>query len=408
MLCRKCSRELPDGAVFCCWCGIKQALKPTGTKRANGAGWARRRQKTWTAGVTLGYADGVPDTVTLGGFPTKSSAIEFVPVLKAAKRILPSERNAVLRNAKKCSTIDEALYVVKSYKRKLVEDEATFKDIYDRWYPFYEPRIDKSTMAGHRAALAYFGDILHIPFASLSAEDLQDCVDACQKGRRTKENMKSLCKRLYEYAIGRKITTVNCADYIYIPRDGNHRRDALKPEHVEKIRQQIGLFPLADYVYCLCYLGFRPNEMLRLDKSAYHQEGQVEYLIGGFKTASGTDRVVTIAPQIKDIIHNRLKAPGDLLFPGPDGEQIDDEYLREKVFYPLLDHLGIQSIPETGKPAQYVPYSCRHYFSNLLKDAKGADKDKAALMGHSDYETTKRVYQSENLEAMQRITNSFQ
>jgi integrase len=77
------------------------------------------------------------------------------------------------------------------------------------------------------------------------------------------------------------------------------------------------------------------------------------------------------------------------------------------VFYPLLAHLGIQQTPEAGPPAELVPYSCRHFFSNLLKDAKGADKDKAALMGHSDYETTKRVYQSEDLQAMQRITNSF-
>jgi integrase len=219
--------------------------------------------------------------------------------------------------------------------------------------------------------------------------------------------MKSLAKRLYEFAIGRKLATINCADYVYIPKEYERRREALKPEHVELIRQQIGKYPMAEYIYCLCYLGFRPNEMLQLEKTDFQTKDGVDFLIGGFKTAAGTDRAVTIAPQIRKIIARQLKMPGDLLFPGPDGSMIDDSYLRNKVFYPLMARIGIQPIPDGETPPEYVPYSCRHFFSNLLKNAEGTDKDKAALMGHSDYETTKRVYQSEDLRAMQRITDSF-
>lgn len=409
MNCRKCSRVLPEDAIFCCYCGVKQESKPRGSKRANGTGWARKRGRTWTSGVIVGYnSDGSPDIITLGGFPTKSAAIDFVPALKASVSIPKAERNTFLRQASKHRTIDEALFVIKSYNKKTDADTSTFREIYDRWQPFYEPRIDKSTMNGHRAAMSYFKDLWGIPFAQLSADDLQDCIDSCPKSRRTRENMKSLGKRLYEYAIGRKLVSINCADYVYIPKEIEKRRAALTPAQVELIRQQIGKYPYAEYVYCLCYLGFRPNEMLSLEKDSYRVQDGVEFLVGGFKTPSGTDRAVTIAPQIRSIIRRLLDAPGDLLFPGPDGEQIDDEYLREKIFYPLLAHLGIQPVPERGQHADLVPYSCRHYFSNLLKNASGTDKDKAALMGHSDYETTKRVYQSEDLAAMQRITNSFE
>lgn len=408
MNCRKCSRELPSDAIYCCYCGIKQSPDKKGTKRSNGAGWARKRGKTWTAGLIISREDdGTQDTITLGGFGTKGAALEFVPVLKVAASVPKDERNKALRQAKSFAAIEEALFFIKSYKKEVPADTITMQDLYERWQPFYEPRIDKSTMSGHKAAMAYFKDIWHIPFAALSADDLQDCIDACPKGRRTRENMKSLGKRLYEFAIGRKLATVNCADYVYIPKDTERRRAALSAKHVELIRQQVGKYPMADYVYCLCYLGFRPNEMLQLDKSAVREQDGVDYIVGGFKTAAGTDRAVTIAPQIREIIKRRMAAPGDLLFPGPSGERINDEYLREKVFYPLLAHLGIQPIPSTGQPAELVPYSCRHFFADLLKDVKGADKDKAALMGHSNYETTKRVYQSEDLKAMQKITNAF-
>lgn len=411
MLCRKCKKQIDDDSVFCKHCGIRQEIKRSRRQRPNGAGTAYKRGKAWTAVYTGSYrAVGektLPDAVTLGGFATRTAALDFVPVLKAAYKIPKDERNKALRQAKDLPTITEALVFVENYKRRSPTSEITFKALFERWYPFYEQRCDKSTMAGHRAALAYFRELWSAPFASLSADDLQDCIDACPKGRRTQENMKSLGKRLYEYAIGRAIVDRDFASYVYISKEGNKPRPALKPEHVELIRQQIGKYPFAEYVYCLCYLGHRPNEMLQLTKDAYHNDDGVEYLIGGFKTEAGTDRAVTLAPQIAPIIRKLVLAPGAYIFPGPDGEQIDDEYMREKIFYPLLAHLKIQPMPSKEQPATYVPYSCRHYFANLLKDVKGADKDKAALMGHSDYETTVRIYQSEDLKAMQKITNAF-
>lgn len=413
MPCIKCKKDLQPDFIWCPYCGKKQIVESNKhtVKRANGAGWAKKRNRTWTAGYIAGYMmvgdERKPDTITLGGFSTKTAALEYIPVLKAAVHLEKEDRNKALRMSRQALTIEEALKIISQYKRKVLRDEMSFQELYEKWAPFYEPRIDKSTMAGHRAAMGHFRELWPIPFANLSADDLQECIDGCPKGRRTQENMKSLGKRLYEFAIGRKIATVNCADYVYISSDGNKRRSALKPEHVQQIKEQIGRYPYAEYIYCLCYLGFRPNEMLQLTKDAYHNQDGVEFLVGGFKTAAGTDRVVTIAPQIAPIIHRLLAAPGPYIFPGPEGNMIDDSFLRERVFYPLLEKLGIQKTPNTGERAEYVPYSCRHFFSDLLKDARGADKDKAALMGHADYETTKRVYQSEDLKSMKLITDSF-
>lgn len=412
MLCRKCKKTIDDDSVYCKYCGVKQAITRSRRLRPNGTGTAKLRGKTWTVFYTVGYTVGddgkrKEDLITLGGFKRKTDALDFIPVMKAAKNIRKEERNTALRQAAEMPTIPESIKFIEHFNRRQTTPEITFKCLYERWHPFYEQRCDKSTMNGHRAALAYFKELWNAPFASLSADDLQDCIDACPKGRRTQENMKSLVKRLYEYAIGRAIVDRNYAQYVYISKDGNKPRPALKPEHVEMIRKQIGKYPFAEYVYCHCYLGYRPNEMLQLTADAYHKDDKVEYLIGGFKTEAGTDRAVTISPKISPIINRLVKAANPYIFPGPEGEKIDDEYYREKIFYPLLAHLKIQDIPTKDSPATYVPYSCRHYFSNLLKYAEGADTDKAALMGHTEYETTKRLYQSAELEAMQRITNSI-
>ena len=53
-----------------------------------------------------------------------------------------------------------------------------------------------------------------------------------------------------------------------------------------------------------------------------------------------------------------------------------------------------------------VPYSCRHTFANLLKNVKGSDTDKAALIGHSDASMTK-YYQSPDYDSLRAIIDSL-
>ena len=73
-------------------------------------------------------------------------------------------------------------------------------------------------------------------------------------------------------------------------------------------------------------------------------------------------------------------------------------YFAQSVFNPMMDRMGIKD---------RVPYSTRHTYSNKLKDAKGADRDKADLIGHADYDFTKKVYQSSTLKDRKKITDQM-
>ena len=43
----------------------------------------------------------------------------------------------------------------------------------------------------------------------------------------------------------------------------------------------------------------------------------------------------------------------------------------------------------------------------MLKDVPGSDKDKAGLIGHEDYRTTKKHYQSVELDALKAIVQAL-
>ena len=155
--------------------------------------------------------------------------------------------------------------------------------------------------------------------------------------------------------------------------------------------------------------------MLELRKDQVIEHKGRLFLVEGKKTDAGRDRTVPVHKMIEDIIRDRLMVPGtDLVFPQytfakasrkrpvppfTGFKQMSDNYFREMVFKPICTALGVAD----GK----VPYGARHTFSNKLKAAAGDDRDKAALMGHSDYTFTQTKYQSTNEDELLAVVDSI-
>ena len=373
MTCRKCQRDTPPDALYCPYCGLsletrKYTHKPR--TRPNGTGTAYRRGRTWTAQVTVGWEDGKQKYRTKGGFQTKRDALEYCSELKNAPRQKPKK---------------------------------TFREIYEAWLPAHESRVSHSTMNCYKAAYKYFAPIYSFAMQDIGVEELQECVDDCPNGKRTKENMKALAGLLMKYALPRHQTDMNYAEFLHTGNDAKGTHPAFSAEQVEMIRRQIGVTPYADYVYCMVYTGFRPTEMFSLTKEDY-RDG---VLYGGIKTEAGKARAVPVSEKIRSIVEKQLVGNSDWLFPKEDGTFLTANYFRKFCFYRVLEAAGIQPIPTPDAPPTYVPYSCRHTFANMLKNVSGSDKDKAALIGHEDYSTTKKHYQSAELDALRNIIDSI-
>lgn len=344
--------------------------------RPNGAGTAYKRGRTWTARVVVGWKvregmNSTPIYRTKGGFKTKREALAYCQTLLAS----PRENKPLM----------------------------TLNDIYAAWLVVHESRVGKSTMDCYKAAWKYYDPLHHVKCMDIDTDDLQECIDECPKGKRTKENMKALAGLLMKYAIPRHQTDMNYAEYLHTGNDAKGTHPAFTDEQIKMIDEQIGITPHAEDVYCLIYTGFRPAELLALKKDDY-KDG---ILYGGIKTEAGKNRAVPVSPKIKAIIDGKLLGPSEYLFPKDDGTEMSPKYFRDNYFYRVLAAANIQPVPTKDKPAYYVPYSCRHTFANLLKNANGSDKDKAGLMGHAEYRTTQKHYQSAELEAFKDIINSL-
>lgn len=360
------------------FCGVKQQSEPRATKsRGNGMGTVYKRGKTWTAKVTIDYAsgsDGVsrPVSRTKGGFKTKKEAVNYLPVLKLTPREKPKQ--------------------------------ATFKQIYEAWQPTH--RAGKSTMDCYKAAYKYFAPVYRLYISDIDIDDLQDCLDECNKGRRTKENMKALCGLLYKFAIPRHYVTLNMGQYLTVSGDSG-TKNALPDDALPKLEKHAdGVFG-ASIVLCQCYLGFRPAEFVALDAANYNSKERA--FIGGAKTEAGTDRTVTVSPKIQKYIDKAMQGKtSGAVFADEDGKPLTTSRYRE-LFYSVLEKCGIDNpiVERDGKKFYtYTPHSCRHTFATLMKRAPGADKDKLALIGHTSDEML-RYYQDVSYEDLRKITDAL-
>lgn len=381
MICVKCKQTAPDG-LYCALCGAPQQRARNTRRRGNGQGSVYRLPNgKYIATVTVGYYtddDGKLHRRTRSAVRAlKKDTVAAIAELKAA----PVKRRASL----------------------------TFRGLYDAWLPTH--RAGKATMDCYKAAMRYFAPLWGLPVADVDVDDLQECIDTCPHGKRTRENMRAVAGLMYKYAIPRKLTPdgLNLAQYLTVTGDSAAHRAAFDERQIAQIRDAVGAVPYADYIYCLIYLGFRPSEFLALDRADYDELRRC--FVGGAKTDAGTNRTVTVSPKIQPIIERLIdgKHSGPV-FHGPDGGYMPLKSFTEKCFYPALEAIGIDNpVVEIagGKTRhKYTPHSCRHTFATLLKRVDGADKDKMELIGHASPEMV-RYYQDVALDDIRRLTDAI-
>ena len=375
MNCKKCGAVLPDGAIFCPMCGRKQVRERSPKKRGNGQGTILELPNgKYQAIVTLGYytdEDGKRHRRTRRQtFARKKDAVAAVPDLLNAK---PVEKKRV-----------------------------TFKELYDRWLPTH--RAGKSTLDCYKAAIRYFSPLWHVPIADIDLDDLQECLDDCPHGKRTRQNMKAVCGLVYKYGIPRKVIpeNLNLAQFLIVEGEASARRASFTDGEIEAIKKACGKIPHAEEVYILIYTGFRPSEYLSLTADSY--DSALQTLTGGAKTEAGRNRVVTLSPKIAPLVAS-LAASGGPLVKSPSGKLWTLKEWTENVFYPVLEAAGIDN-PVENKRHKYTPHTCRHTFATLMKRVEGADKDKQELIGHASAEML-RYYQDVEIADLRRITDAI-
>ena len=396
MTCIRCGGELPPGAAYCPACGKRQQKPKRKTKsRGNGLGTAYKLPSgKWCAEKTVGWqVDPLPEDAPPNAKPhrrriavkksfnTKKDALLALPFMTAADR-RPRQGTAVQRKG----------------------TAVTLKELFDLWEPTHGR--GKSTMNCYRAGFRIFAPLWFVPMADLDIDDLQECMDDSEAGRRTLENAKAALGLVYRYGIPRDAVPKdrNLAPFLQIREPGAGKKEGFSSAELELVRMaaQRGDY-IAQLALCQCYLGFRPTAFLALTVADYNANEKA--FVGGIKTEAGIERTVTVSPKVQRYVDACLAAADGGAFFGIAGRTIPLKKYRD-LFYILLEHLHIDNPVDENGRHRLTPHSCRHTFATLMKKAKGSDTDKLALIGHTSTEQL-REYQDVRFEDLRAITDQL-
>lgn len=199
MNCRKCTKPLPDGAVYCPWCGTKQATAARRPRtRPNGSGTAFKRGKTWYAQVTVGWRmlDGGGSAAirrTKGGFKTKRDALEYCAALKQDR---PRQKAPALA---------------------------------DYWQTYATgelPKLSKSKQVAYNGAWRKLSALHYRPVDQLTVAEIRETVAACASTYYTVRDCKTVLTRLFELAGADGWANKDLPSYIVMPKLEERERQA--------------------------------------------------------------------------------------------------------------------------------------------------------------------------------------
>ncbi len=371
MLCRKCKREIPDDAIFCCYCGRKQVrAKPKRSKRPNGAGGVYKltgnRKKPWVAMIGKKRAFG-------GTYATEAEASLAASRLSAES--IPDRYNDTIEN------------------------------IYEAWKKVHFEGLTKWGKQGYETAWKYFDEIKQIKMRDVKTDTLQSAVDKAVKKGKSRgicEKIRNLSGQLCKYAMQQDIINKNYAQFLVLPKQEKKEKQIFTDTEIDTLFAHKS-DRRAKIVLTLIYTGFRIDELLSVETVDVHMKD--EYMVGGEKSEAGKRRIVPInikiMPFIQEWYDTAIENNYKYLIVNTQGNKVNPNNFRNREFYPVLAELGFQPAIDKKHPAskfaRLTPHSTRHTFASLAVRAGIKPEVLQKLIGHAHYETTADVYIHENL-----------
>ena len=365
MDCRKCFRALPEDAVFCCYCGVKQEIVRKRRKRSNGTGTVFRHRGGWAFEYTAGWemtADGLKrKSHRKSGYKTSKEAEDALAALRASNFEVGEEQ-----------TSTERKIIIKSVK-----------DLWDSYSASELPKKGKSTQDAYNIAWRkrIKGAIGDRPIDEVTLDDLNALVANCTYD--PAKDVKDLMSILFQRAIVDRQTTVNPTKLMTMPAQSEGEVVPWLPEEVSSLWTAWGNGErIAGYCLLMIYSGMMTGELIKCKEDMILWDEQ--QIIGcGLKTKKRKEMPIHYPTIIEPILRELCATKSGKR--GGEGYILD---VSERVFYDRFSKMKTA----LGIRPEVIPYSSRHSTGSELSLMGVQPAVIIGIMRHKNYTTTLRHY----------------
>lgn len=285
-------------------------------RRPNGSGTvvklSGRRRKPFCARVTLDErnpVNGEKKQLVIGTFETYQEALNALSLYSLTKNNTISKKEAM--------EIDPEVY--QKVQEKMSKKVPTFLDIY-----YILDKEDFSSLSPHtqnnmHGAIKHLKKLHYLKIDQITLRMIQDVFDEDGSNHGTQVHMKTICTKVFRYAVVNQYIDRNddYTSYIRVPK--YEESDMHRPYTINEILAlKKADTPEAHIMLIFIYTGVRINELLNINRDNIHidekcdddgTERLISYMITGSKTKTGKNRIVPIHDDIKQYVIDELLKP---------------------------------------------------------------------------------------------------
>lgn len=260
----------------------------------------------------------------------------------------------------------------------------TFEELYEKFYDWkYNGKRQYSYQSKASTGSAFKNcKALHkIKIDEITCEQMQEVIDSCPLKHASLENILSLMKQMYHYAIGQFLIDKDPTMLLKInSEDDDEHGVPFSVSDLEKLWDH-EKDDVAQVLLILCYSGYRIMELqnIKIDLNKMYFEG-------GLKTTASKERIVPIHSAIQHIVKKRMEKYGSIL-PGS---------------YSKFRSSLVSYLPSLDLDADHTSHDCRHTFSKLCEKYKVNENDRMRMLGHKFKNVTNDVYGHRDLEDLRK------
>lgn len=285
-------------------------------RRPNGSGTvvklSGRRRKPFCAKVTLderNLTNGEKKRLVIGTFETYQEALNALSLYSLTVNNTISKKEAM--------EIDPEVY--QKVQDKMSKKVPTFLDIYYILDKDEFSLLSPQTQNSMHGAIKHLKKLHYLKIDQITLRMIQDVFDEDGSNHSTQVHMKTICTKVFRYAVVNQCIERNDDYTSYIRIAKYEESDMHRPYTINEILVlKKADTPEAHIMLIFIYTGVRINELLNINRDNIHidekcdddgTERLISYMITGSKTKAGKNRIVPIHDDIKQYVIDELLKP---------------------------------------------------------------------------------------------------
>lgn len=280
----------------------------------------------------------------------------------------------------------------------------SFREFYDEWLAYRQSakhKLADETVRNYNIAFNRFENVHDKKISGITYQELQEVLTANNdKSKTTIGSMRALLKGMYGLAIKKGLLSKDITELLHFEWTESTTKihSRFSDDEIRLLWKHCYKMHNVDAILIAIYTGLRPQELCEmLTENVFLDE---QYMIGGMKTAAGTNRTIPICDRILPLVKARCSENRKYMISNKFGNHYTYGVFYDS-FVTVMKKLNIK----------HNPHDCRYTFASLADNVCMNEVCLKNIMGHSIQDITKGVYTDktkvELLAEVQKLNNLF-